>query len=831
MKPKYLSLIGDPPKGFATGVFGKRELLSGVVVLLAADCESAYALLPDFRTRVEGVVLTLGEPAMECVGPLLWHVSLPRESLDGEGVLLEVVRTVISMASGFRNEATVAKLGQERLASEQAQRSDDYQRVTNALQGQVALLAASENKLQTILDSVDACIYLKDPQFRYVFANRATRDLLRRRADEIIGFCDTDFFDETSAAHIRRNDALVLQKGKTIVDEESNTVRNTGKTITYRSTKLPLFGEDGRIYALCGISTDISALKEREAHLKHIAHYDVLTMLPNRVLLADRLHQAMVQSRRRHRLLAVVYLDLDGFKAINDRHGHGVGDQLLVALSARMKQTLRDSDTLARLGGDEFIAVLLDLSDRADSVPMITRLLAAAAQPVQIDDLVLNASASLGVTFYPQADDVDADQLLRQADQAMYQAKLAGKNRYHFFDAEKDRSARGMHESLEHIRQALERRQFVLHYQPKVNMRTGEIIGVEALVRWQHTERGVLPPGAFLPVIENHPLAIRLGEWVIEEVLNQMEAWQACGLRLPVSINVGARQLLQPSFSAHLHDSLWRHREIRPEQVEIEILETSALEDLVQVSKVIEGCKAIGVRFSLDDFGTGYSSLSYLKRLPVDQLKIDRSFVSDMLDDPDDLTILDGVLSLATAFGRQVIAEGVETEEHGSMLLRLGCELAQGYGIARPMPAGEIESWIRQWRPNATWRTIAPVPREWLPLLYAVAEHRSWNKALDDHMAEGGAGLPQIHQKCRFEAWWHSAGSQVLVEERESLAEAEALHRRIHHLMRLCAVQDEREGVEGVEDARKELRIAVDEFIARILHALDASSEGKDTRR
>ncbi len=828
MKPKYLSLIDNPPPGFATGLFGKRELLSGVVVLLAEDCESAYALLPEFRTRVEGIVLTPGEPAAECVGPLLWHVSLPRQSLDREGVLLEMVRSVIALASGLRDEAALAKLGLERLASEQTQRSEDYHRVTDALYGQVALLAASENKLQTILDSVDACIYLKDPHCRYLFANRATRDLLKRTADEIIGFSDTDFFDETTAARIRRNDALVLHKGRTIVGEETNTIRHSGQTLTYRSTKLPLFDDDGTIYALCGISTDITALKEREAQLEHIAHYDMLTMLPNRVLLADRLHQAMVQARRRHRLLAVVYLDLDGFKAINDRHGHDIGDQLLVALSGRMKETLRDSDTLARLGGDEFIAVLLDLPDSVDSLPMIERLLAAAAQPVPVGELILNASASLGVTFYPQADDVDADQLLRQADQAMYQAKLAGKNRFHFFDAEKDRSARGMHASLEHIRQALENRQLVLHYQPKVNMRTGEIIGVEALLRWDHPEQGVLPPDDFLPLVENHPLAVRLGEWVLEEVLNQIEAWQATGIHLPVSINVGARQLLQPSFSGDLHELLARHPAIPPAQLEIEILETSALEDLAQVSKVIDDCRTTGIRFSLDDFGTGYSSLSYLKRLPVDQLKIDRSFVIDMLDDPDDLTILDGVISLALAFGRQVIAEGVETEEHARMLLRLGCELGQGYGIARPMPAPEIESWIRHWRPDATWKTIAPVRRELLPLLYAVAEHRSWIKACATDKATGGGGLPPLHQKCRFEAWWCSTDSPGLPEERARFERAEALHGRIHRLITQCVAECEKQ---DLSDSRGELRIAVDEFIARILEVLDASSQANNTRQ
>ena len=825
-KPKYLSLIDNPPPGFTTGVFGKRELLSGVVVLLAADCESAYALLPEFRTRVEGVVLTLGEPAAECVGPLLWHVSLPRDSLDRGCILLEAVRSVIAQASRTRDEAAVARLALERLTAEQTQRSDDYHRVADALHGQVALLAASENKLQTILDSVDACIYLKDTQHRYLFANRATRDLLKRRADEIIGFSDSDFFDEATAARIRRNDTPVLQKGRTIVAEETNTIRHNGKTITYHSTKLPLFDEDGRIYALCGISTDITVLKEREAQLKHIAHYDMLTMLPNRVLLADRLHQAMILARRRRKLLAVVYLDLDGFKAINDRHGHDVGDQLLVALAGRMKETLRDSDTLARLGGDEFIAVLLDLPDSIGSVPMIERLLGAAAQPVPIGELMLNASASLGVTFYPQADDVDADQLLRQADQAMYQAKLAGKNRFHFFDAEKDRTARGMHASLEQVRQALERQQLVLHYQPKVNMRSGEIIGVEALLRWDHPEQGLLLPDGFLPLIENHPLAIRLGSWVLEEALNRMEAWQAEGIGLPVSINIGARQLLQPAFSRELRDLLRRHPSIRPAQVEIEILETSALEDLVQVSKVIDECRAIGIRFSLDDFGTGYSSLSYLKRLPVDQLKIDRSFVSDMLDDPDDLTILDGVIGLAAAFGRQVIAEGVETDEHARMLLRLGCELGQGYGIARPMPGDEIASWVRQWRPDASWSAIAPVRRELLPLLYAVAEHRSWIKT-SESPATARADLLPLHQKCRFEAWWRSTASQLLPQA-SGLDEAEVLHDRVHRLIARCIAGEEEQ---DMQDSWSELRTAVDDFIVGIFAILDASGKGQDGQR
>ena len=451
------------------------------------------------------------------------------------------------------------------------------------------------------------------------------------------------------------------------------------------------------------VKEDITQRKEHQRQLEHMAHYDVLTDMPNRALLADRLGQGMAQAQRRGQKLAVVYLDLDGFKAINDQHGHAAGDQLLIAVATRMKQALREVDTLARIGGDEFVAVLVDLVDADASLPMLTRLLAAASQPVQFGDLILRVSASLGVTFYPQAQDAEADQLLRQADHAMYQAKVSGKNRVQVFDAEQDSSLRDHHESLENIRQALSNDEFVLYYQPKVNMRTGAVIGAEALIRWQHPLRGLLAPANFLPVIEDHPLAVDIGEWVIHRALSQMEVWHADGLAVPVSVNIGARQLQQANFVLRLRDLLAAHPKVKPGDLELEVLETSALEDLEHVSGVMESCRAMGVTFALDDFGTGYSSLTYLKRLPVTLLKIDQSFVRDMLDDPDDLAILEGVIGLAGAFHRQVIAEGVETVAHGAMLLQLGCELAQGYGIARPMPAAALPGWAAAWQPDPAW--------------------------------------------------------------------------------------------------------------------------------
>jgi diguanylate cyclase (GGDEF)-like protein/PAS domain S-box-containing protein len=482
--------------------------------------------------------------------------------------------------------------------------------------------------------------------------------------------------------------------------------RKNGEVYAQMLTISTVRDGSGNVTHYVAMFFDITAIKEHQKRLEHIAHYDALTDLPNRVLLADRLHQAMVQAKRRKRLLAVAYLDLDGFKEINDTYGHEAGDQLLIAVSANMKKALREGDTLARLGGDEFVAVMADLGDASTCGKTLSRLLGAAAQPMSFGRIRLEVSASVGVTFYPQAEAVDADQLLRQADQAMYQAKLSGKNRYHVFDAVHDRSVRGLHESLEEIAQAFERHEFVLFYQPKVHLRSGRVIGAEALIRWQHPVKGLLQPAEFLPVIEDHVLAVRLGEWVIGNAVAQMQRWQAQGLQLQVSVNVGAHQLQDENFVENLRDVLARHPDVPPALLQMEVLETSALQDLMRTAEVINACVQLGVHFALDDFGTGYSSLTYLKHLPVTVIKIDRSFVHDMLDDPDDLAILEGVIGLARTFKLEVIAEGMETVAHGTRLLQLGCELAQGYGIARPMPAEEFSGWMASWKPDAAWAAV-----------------------------------------------------------------------------------------------------------------------------
>ena len=458
----------------------------------------------------------------------------------------------------------------------------------------------------------------------------------------------------------------------------------------------------GQTQHYVGLFSDITSLKEHQRQLERIAHYDALTGLPNRVLLADRLQQAIVRTRRRENLMALVYLDLDGFKAVNDGHGHEAGDELLVAVSSRLKAALREGDTLARLGGDEFVAVLTDLEDASGCDAILSRLLQAAAAPVQIGDVVLQVSASLGVTLHP-LDGGDADTLLRHADQAMYQAKEAGRNRYQMFDPDHDRQARSQRETLQRTETALERNEFVLHYQPRVNMRSGAVLGAEALIRWQDPERGLLAPGDFLPGLEDSELIVRIGDWVLDAALAQMAAWRHAGLDVAVSVNVAAHHLQQDDFVARLQAKLAGHPDLPAGRLELEVLETVALEDVDRMARIMEACRALGVDFALDDFGTGYSSLTYLRRLPATVLKIDRSFVRDMLWNAEDLTIVEGVIGLAAAFRRTVIAEGVESAEHGALLLELGCDLAQGYGIARPMPPDQLPGWVRQWRPAASW--------------------------------------------------------------------------------------------------------------------------------
>lgn len=458
----------------------------------------------------------------------------------------------------------------------------------------------------------------------------------------------------------------------------------------------------GKVLHYVSVFTDITQLKSHEAELDRVANYDPLTGLPNRRLLSDRLKQAILRADRSGKLCAICFLDLDGFKPINDQLGHPVGDQLLIGVTTQLQTVLRAGDTLSRLSGDEFVLLLSEVSSLTECTLILDRVLEAVRHPVTALGHALAVTASIGVCLYPD-DQADPDTLLRHADQAMYLAKQAGKNRYQLFDTEVDRRVHSHLERLENMKQALSRQEFVLYYQPQVDIGNGEVIGAEALIRWQHPERGLLPPSDFLPHLQGSPLEQVFGEWVIETALQQIEAWARLGLDMKVSVNVSADHLLQSDFCSHLAQTLARHADTSPSLLELEVLETAAISDMQQAVDIMHGCKNLGVDFSLDDFGTGYSSLTYLRKLPVDTLKIDQSFVRDMLSNPDDMSIVHAVIDLAAAFHRQVIAEGVETFEHCAVLQAMGCRHVQGYGIAKPMPAAQLPAWCASWLESGAW--------------------------------------------------------------------------------------------------------------------------------
>ncbi|TAN66273.1 MAG: response regulator [Methylobacter sp.] len=427
-------------------------------------------------------------------------------------------------------------------------------------------------------------------------------------------------------------------------------------------------------------------LKQHEKELKRSAHYDSLTGIPNRVLLAERMKQAIAQTKREQKMLGVCYLDLDGFKLVNDTFGHQVGDHVLNAIARRIGSILRKSDTVARLGGDEFVILLPDLSCEEECTASLMRVLEIIAQPIVIQDRSISLGASIGVSIFP-GDDNDPDVLLRHADQAMYVAKQLGKNRYHLFDPSYEQKSRSCHEIMLRIEQGLDNQEFEFYYQPKVDLVTRKVVCAEALIRWNHPERGLLLPDDFLNNICHSELEIRLGEWAIDTALSQLMQWREAGFAMDVSVNIAACHLQSEGFVEYLERSLAGYPELPVGCLHIEILETAAIEDFAKVSATMEACRLKGVRFALDDFGTGYSSLSYLHSLPVDTLKIDQSFVRDMLVDKGDKAIVQAIIVLAKTFGLSTVAEGIETMEQFDALLVMGCEFGQGYAIASPMSA------------------------------------------------------------------------------------------------------------------------------------------------
>ncbi|WP_417578952.1 bacteriohemerythrin [Nitrincola sp.] len=505
----------------------------------------------------------------------------------------------------------------------------------------------------------------------------------------------------------------------------------------------------GSAIKVVGINIDITQQRNHQQELEYVELHDVLTGLPNRNLFLQLLKNTMLTSEDDRRLMAVIYLDIDSFADINDQYGVETGDRLIVAISQRVRDSVREHQSLARIGGDEFVLILSGFNQEEEIVSPVKRLLMHLAEPMLINGYSLECSASIGIAFYPQAHKVDADGLIRQASQALYQAKQAGKNRYAVFDPDNDSMTRRKLEQIEAIHQGLLQHQFVLYYQPKVDMHSGHVSGAEALIRWQHPQKGLLLPGYFIPVIEQHHLSVEIGNWVLESVFQQLVQWSAVGLPkgFVVSVNIGVVQLHDPSFSEFLIDLLKRYPEVSANQVELEILETGAIEDMSYVSGLILELQSYGFTCSLDDFGTGYSSLTFLKNIPARTIKIDQSFIRTLPHDPEHFMIINSILGLAKSLNRQVIAEGVESILHGELLLELGFSAAQGFAIAKPMPAAVLPDWVSTWEPPQAWKKCRALPVDKIPLLLAEIEQRTWMVTLQQYF-DGQIDRPPLLDGC-----------------------------------------------------------------------------------
>ncbi|MBA2780204.1 putative bifunctional diguanylate cyclase/phosphodiesterase [Billgrantia kenyensis] len=558
-------------------------------------------------------------------------------------------------------------------------------------------LEASKHELETILDSIDACIYVKAADFRYQYVNRKASEVIGRPVEEILGKRDQDLFDSNRLADQRFNDQRVLEQGEKVVAEEGHAGLDGTTTHTYLSIKLPLHDPDGSVRALCSISTDVTEFGDIEASKYHLTFYDPLTGLPNRRLLLDRLAMVVKGTRRSERYAALMFIDLDDFKVINETQGLQSGDRLLRSVAQGLQQVVRESDTLARLGADEFVMLIhdlgLDVDQAAAAAERVAEKLLGQVMNIQPADdnlLGLPTTASIGITLFADGG-ANVDSAMRQADIALQQAKAAGGNTLRFFNPEMQADVMERVHLEADLHQALARNELRLHYQIQVDERS-RVTGVEALIRWEHPQRGLVPPNLFIPQAEKNRLILPIGYWVLETACRQLAAWaiESGKESFSIAVNVSSVQFHQADFVARVQHTLESTR-ANPARLVLEVTESLLMEDPERVREIMLRLSQLGIRFALDDFGTGFSSLNYLKRLPLHGLKIDKSFVNGVLENPVDAAIVNTTLTLADSLGLKVTAEGVETEAQHRWLLEHGCKAFQGYLFGRPLPLEELK--------------------------------------------------------------------------------------------------------------------------------------------
>jgi len=544
------------------------------------------------------------------------------------------------------------------------------------------VLRQSEKDWRLTFDSITDLVSLHDQNFRIVRANKAMADFFGMPAEALVGRYCYEVFHGTNApvAHCPHGRTLATKQAE--VQEIDDPHLGCPMLI---STS-PVFNEAGQVIASVHVAKDITENRRTEQRLQHLAHYDHLTQLPNRTLFFDRLTQALARASWHKRVVAVLFLDLDRFKVINDTLGHDVGDLLLQGVAGRLLEVVREGDTVARFGGDEFIITLVDIAEECDVNQIAEKLLHELARPFVIHGRELFVTSSIGISLYPD-DGADANALIRNADASMYRAKELGKNnhqRYHP-SLQVNSSRRLVLETG--LRNALVRREFLLHYQPKVDIVTGRLTGMEALLRWQHPEAGLVLPLEFVPLLEETGLIVPVGAWVLQAACTQAKAWLDAGFAFQrMAVNLSARQFRQPNLSDTVVEAL-RTSGLHPRHLELELTESILMEHSETTLTSLRELSGMGVQLAIDDFGTGYSSLSYLTRFPIDTLKVDRSFVRDISTDGDDAAIVQAVIAMAHSLGLTVVAEGVETKEQFDFLRRNRCDEIQGNYFSRPLSA------------------------------------------------------------------------------------------------------------------------------------------------
>jgi len=517
----------------------------------------------------------------------------------------------------------------------------------------------------------------------------------------------------------------------------------------------------------CELAYDIADFSEMRSKLQQMAYFDLLTDLPNRTLVIDRLSQTCSLSKRNKSQVVVCYLDLDGFKPVNDQFGHHVGDGLLKAIGLRLNDNLREGDTIARMGGDEFVIIFSDIRNTSEVHYLIERTLNVISAPYEVQGNRVHVSASIGATIYP-VDKSDPETLIRHADHAMYKAKEMGQSQYVIFEPTDSSKHNDLHTIQQEFKDALQDNdELELYYQPKVELSSGKIFGFESLIRWNHPDKGFLTPAFFLSAIQETSQELLLGEWVVSSALKLLKEWKEKGYEYELSVNIVPRQLQQKQFGDFV-ESLTKIYDLDLfQKLELEILELASVNDTVAAHDTMTRCKSLGIKFSLDDFGTGYSSLAQLHRLPIDILKIDQKFIKELLLHTENLDIVEGILLLAKSLDKPVIAEGVESDEIGFMLLEEGCQFAQGYCISKPLPLEELDSWIISWNQENFWSELdqsgVDMQKDFA-VNVAIYIHSQWFESVLVYLNKR-AIAPELNEKeCQFYRWYHSIGKMLYLE-------------------------------------------------------------------